>query len=1036
MQSLVHEAMPNYKAAELYRRELLSSEDPEKRKLAVYYNQMLGRKDLPPPADPLAARFSSEPKVREALGQLRGDLPVPSMGHELSRAARAWGRGVTLKDDYSASQNRMDLAGQPTTFGGKARGLASDLIMSLVDPTMGLGFGTVTKTGKAAKVMGTMAPRVGEQMAGGQRALVSFLGEPLIGGAKVVQPLEKLSDLAGATQIGRGVGNALGTAASLVVHKAATTPVARAVQAAQENIQHGIGNLVTQKLTRTRTIHAMAKEAGTTYDDAGNAIESMMEAGRSADLNIATTQLGKIDRKLAKLEHRTGRIPTPRPDWAEAWDLPAERGEDLLVAREALGARIGALRDGVITPDVIKDVANRLGDEFAGQAEAIGNSIQESYAEWFKLHGVKGFPLAELTGAGYGGSHLIVPEARREIDRLMFQGQGRQWPVKHRAMYRRALTSGYTIPEANDIVARAELGGLNHFFPELTEKYGGKVFTLPKFLVNDPAHLEYVYGAMTTRMAGLSDLVGAVKKMDGAYEPGYFKTMPEADALAATANLRTVRINGLEKQFDGWLFEPEMADEIEKYLTVIADPRKMSEAEQAFRFLWDAPNVWWKAWTLAPFVSYHVRNALGNKWNMLLGGFKDPTKWDDAARLQLAHWEPGSRFATGFRRLAAHALNGTNAEEAIAEAANAVAQKYGFKDSAELWDTLSRKGVSGHAFVMSELGEAERLVAGVRQGDVARAVGNVVGPNAGPVRGGRTVGGLVEDNDKIAFFLHELSDPDIAELPLANRIGYASERVNAFLFDYNPAKLTGFERGLRRYAMPFLTWTRYNFPLQLRGVLQQPGKYAALTRGTQAWGGFAGEPTDERWMSERLARSFPIHVGGTAEKASYLPGLRTIPAAELQSITDIPGALLDLLGPVPKFALAAATKRDPYTGQPIAGYEGERKSLLGMNMNPWLAYGLRSAARPISEADWILRAVEGKYPISTSVARLAIGKAQEYEPTRERRYRGYDIDDQIRLANRDMIAANRNHDRPEAERLMRLIADLRAQKAGRKPIKF
>lgn len=220
----------------------------------------------------------------------------------------------------------------------------------------------------------------------------------------------------------------------------------------------------------------------------------------------------------------------------------------------------------------------------------------------------------------------------------------------------------------------------------------------------------------------------------------------------------------------------EVAKDIESYYKTFMQPE---EIKGLLKFYDTATNVW-KASVTSIHPAFHGRNAIGNLFNMYLGGFKDPRRLIQAAAIQKgkAPVINGVRVTTELLRQ--HAIAGTG--------------QFG-ADIPDLLATAMKKRK-------------------VTPGKVAGA----------PFAAGRAVGTAVEDNAKIAFFIDRLAKGDTAE--------QAAALTRRYLFDYN--ELTPFERNILRRAIPFYTWARKNIPLQIQEVIKQPGKYAAVAKGVRA----------------------------------------------------------------------------------------------------------------------------------------------------------------------------------------------------------
>ncbi len=85
---------------------------------------------------------------------------------------------------------------------------------------------------------------------------------------------------------------------------------------------------------------------------------------------------------------------------------------------------------------------------------------------------------------------------------------------------------------------------------------------------------------------------------------------------------------------------------------------------------------------------------------------------------------------------------------------------------------------------------------------------------------GRQLGEATDSMFRMATFLHFL-DKGISP-------SEAAGLVKRYLFDYSA--LTPFERGLRKWIMPFYAWTRYSLPRSILAAIEQPGAYTSYFR--------------------------------------------------------------------------------------------------------------------------------------------------------------------------------------------------------------
>lgn len=83
----------------------------------------------------------------------------------------------------------------------------------------------------------------------------------------------------------------------------------------------------------------------------------------------------------------------------------------------------------------------------------------------------------------------------------------------------------------------------------------------------------------------------------------------------------------------------------------------------------------------------------------------------------------------------------------------------------------------------------------------------------------RKFGRFLEDNAKLTHFITKMRQGASPE--------EAMWSVKKYLFDY--ADLTTFERDVMKQVIPFYTWMRKNIPLQFQAIMNNPGRYAAIT---------------------------------------------------------------------------------------------------------------------------------------------------------------------------------------------------------------
>jgi hypothetical protein len=118
-----------------------------------------------------------------------------------------------------------------------------------------------------------------------------------------------------------------------------------------------------------------------------------------------------------------------------------------------------------------------------------------------------------------------------------------------------------------------------------------------------------------------------------------------------------------------------------------------------------------------------------------------------------------------------------------------------------------------------------RGVSGLRS-RISEIAGKTVGTSAPHMRVNRLIGRAMENNSRIAHFL------DKFEVSKGDR-NFARGSVNKYLFDYDNG-LTDFEQNVMRSVIPFYSWMRFNIPLQMQAIMEDPARYAKIPKFIQA----------------------------------------------------------------------------------------------------------------------------------------------------------------------------------------------------------
>jgi hypothetical protein len=303
-----------------------------------------------------------------------------------------------------------------------------------------------------------------------------------------------------------------------------------------------------------------------------------------------------------------------------------------------------------------------------------------------------------------------------------------------------------------------------------------------------------------------------------------------------------------------------------------------------------------KASQTAWFPAFHVRNAFSNVFGNAVAGLKDPRKYKDAIDLQ--------RYGNLTEKLADAADDAARGK--IQTALERIGDKAidlgdgGTMKVAELFDLAKNNGVISGGFYAD-------LADDIMGGKIAGVQSfNPLSRDFVLTQAGGKVGGMVEDNGRIALFLDGISKGyDIRSSAL---------RVKEVLFDYS--ELTDFEKNIMKRMVPFYTWTKKNAALQMKRLVNQPGKYKAMIKGFEdvrdAFSNLTEEERDKLpdWAKQGVGLMFK--TGDDSVSAITQFGL---PHEAFQSLLN--SNPLNNLGLVPKVAIELGTGQNIFKGKAI-----------------------------------------------------------------------------------------------------------------------
>ena len=410
----------------------------------------------------------------------------------------------------------------------------------------------------------------------------------------------------------------------------------------------------------------------------------------------------------------------------------------------------------------------------------------------------------------------------------------------------------------------------------------------------------------------------------------------------------------------------------------------------------------WKAWTLAVRPAYHTRNAVGNIFNAyIVTGLgsnipKAIETFGNAAKLQYyARFEGKEALRQGlYSRLGKPVRGKTVPVTPKINDADWVADD--FADTGYTMNQISNEALdrginTGHYRKDVVRDEMENIEYMQGRGKYQKAQ-KIIGQENPAIKFGFAVGGTIEGNARYAIFLNTLNKikrgedmawvaPDGRKVMLSEfgkgdnvfwttemkEIGggrfsqvrrlmtkddavfdVAANQVKEALFDYSD--LSKFERNWMKRVMPFYTWTRKNFPVQMKHLILNPQRAEKLQLAKEQFEYDSGD-IELSDLGAFWGKRAPVFLGGEKEgvvKAFTL--LNTIPLAEFQRLWHPKQLLLEMTTPFPKELFEQLNNYDTFRESPIQEMEGQSKDILGVALNVRL-WKLAQLLVPLTEVN-------------------------------------------------------------------------------------
>ncbi len=513
-------------------------------------------------------------------------------------------------------------------------------------------------------------------------------------------------------------------------------------------------------------------------------------------------------------------------------------------------------------------------------------------------------------------THLTTPEAKKALlDMPNFRSFGREFNPRHAFQLARMLDESHpAIAKVIEEGGSANIATLNRLWQE------GKLFPqlgpqTSKLFTEDP-----FVAAAVRRIRGEKAVADAQVLIRASSDRRFALPKVEAPAHYRPVRLPTdARFDRLRNFTDKFRYDSDVATLLESQIETTLLPEGLDKFLKTFD---TAQNIW-KGLTLAPFPAYHLRNQIGNIWNNWLAGLANPRYYTDALTIQ----------------------NGTLKQLRLA------GKSYS-------WESLVRMiedfGIETGTFVEGEV--FRKAMPGMSRVFFSAEDIPVLGK---AVKLGMNVGRGIEVNSRIAHFLYRL---DQGMSPVE-----AAMSVKKFLFDYQRG-LTRFEQSVMRRVFPFYAWTRFNVPLQLQAIVENPRPYIRLSELLNTGRTGPGLPefekkaaeyrgADSRYLAQWIKDSVgvPYRIGPTGEPEYFLLS-GWLPAGDVNALSagGFYDRLRNLLSPFLRAPIEQLTNYDLFRLEQIEKYPGETSRFLGVEVRKRNIQMVKNI-RLLAEADRVMK---------------------------------------------------------------------------------
>uniref|UniRef100_A0A6M3L6R9 Uncharacterized protein n=1 Tax=viral metagenome TaxID=1070528 RepID=A0A6M3L6R9_9ZZZZ len=398
-----------------------------------------------------------------------------------------------------------------------------------------------------------------------------------------------------------------------------------------------------------------------------------------------------------------------------------------------------------------------------------------------------------------------------------------------------------------------------------------------------------------------------------------------------------------------WAVAGDVVDDMHRLLKMSTNSDEMNN----FLKLWDGATNFWKTWTLFPFPGYYLRNYVGNAWAAHIGG---------SFHALPKHGPRAIRF---LKESGAWRLGRPGADKTLKEAGPAF-ESLAIKRAttgelvppAEMLKGALDYNVLQGGLTMGELMQSAKKVNGKfvfqqNKGNLPKRIAMSLGPRGEIPQTAFWAGNTAENLFRLNHYFHRIEKGD--------SIYEAAMNVKRYFFDYN--ELSQFERKVMRRILPFYSWARFNTPLQIQALVQQPGKYGNLGRMMELMQSEDAKkfPKEQlpKWLGEQVG--LPVRINRQTNNIEVAVLKSWLSAADIVNVTRPVRAFTELMHPAPKFMIERLSGKNLYTGSDIESFPGEPypAPFLGMSLSRKQVHALKQA-RILNEANKLVQAASGE----------------------------------------------------------------------------